>query len=1240
MAVILATFVALAVCWCPSQSLTTVYIDGAEGNDSLECLTFSSTETPCQSLSFVSENLTQRLFVHIEILGDVLNLTRAVDFTDYSNLTICGSGTNNTLYCNESEAGLEFVRVTNLTMYSLTVKNCGTPRPSTSTQNHTLLLLPVAVYVLNCTHVSLQAVDFVSSNGTGLSIYDTNGTVDIVHCNFINNSVSNKNSSGGGGVHIEFTICSPGIVENCDSNRSSRNNNSRYYILNCTFTNNSAHSPKQAHMFVPPSQQSSVPRLGKGGGLYISIGSDASSNVFLVDSCIFRNNRASYRSAGMIAEFLNSVRHNHVSVVKTHFEGNRCVQTQFSGGGGLDIAFMFYSKFSPEKQQPQNNSFECLYSTFKNNVGHIGGGTEICTTKEMNHLFLSTILFHECEWIENEAAMGAAVFITPGIWDYTNHGFLPFVTFRDCKFESNFAQQTLTPPMAKGTGVKIQSVGYGALHIIELKVVFKGISQFSNNSGSVIHLSNSVIEFKEGSEVILSNNTSHSGGAVAMYGSSLIQIQNSSTFILTNNRAVSKGGAIYFDSITASRPAYHNCFISSHNFSPVNSTFIFNNNSANYSGSSIFATTFESCALLCSGTNIPTHPQDIMQCIANFYFDHSNDSLSTRPNRFDLEEKSPIQIIPGVETTLLLSATDEANISLSGVVYEASLTDDANNVTLDPAFLQLSSNKIKVEGRNGSTAQLQLFTFDMIVSLNITITECQPGYHYNPSSLMCVCAASEYIGLEGCDPNAYLKQGYWMGYCSGNSNELCTATCPYGYCSYSGTNPEEQYHLLPNASHSLNTDICGPSRTNRLCGECSLGYSLHHNSWKRTCGTEKLCHLGWLFYVLSDILPLTLLFIVVLVLNISFTTGNANCFVLYGQLLSSLAFKESIHFPYAVKVIKDIVIYPYNILNLNFLNVESLSYCLWKNATFLQAVMIDYLTVGFALVLVLGTIFVAKYQYIVTKIFSKFQKRSSFLIHGISAFFVLCYSQATTATFHILHYSCLYSAHVECKVKVVNRAGHLNYLEGEHVPYAIVAIFVLLFMVVIPPLLLLTYPLVFNLFGLCNLSETKLVTMIWRMMPIHFLDAFQSSFKDKYRFFAGLYFLYRVAILAPFVCAQSRLAFYSIAQVLLTLILTAHSILQPHKERKQNIVDSLLFANLCLINAITLYYYGTTEVFGPLTSEYLISTLAVVQSLLVILPLVVAVIVCAMEWRLSTKKRDFEELPSLRSDEKNPLIRK
>ena len=604
---------------------------------------------------------------------------------------------------------------------------------------------------------------------------------------------------------------------------------------------------------------------------------------------------------------------------------------------------------------------------------------------------------------------------------------------------------------------------------------------------------------------------------------------------------------------------------------------------------------------------------------------------------FELKETSPIKLFPGSERYIQLSASDEAQNSLHNLVYAASVTNP--NVSIDSAFRQVSNNTVKVNGREGDRTELKLFTADVFLSIDVTLTSCQPGYHYSNSSRKCECVSSEYFGLEGCDPNVYLRQGHWMGYCSlGNgSRELCTAFCPYGYCSYAKMNPGAKRHVLPNDSNSLNSDICGPNRANRLCGECSPGYSRYHNSWKHRCGSERLCYLGWLFYILSDLLPLTIFFIVVvLALNISFTTGNANCFVLYGQLLGSLAFNgnDSIQFSPVANLIQGIVTFPYNSFNMNFFALESLSFCLWKSASFLESMMMNYVTVGFALALVFLTIIVAKYRYVQAKIFFRLQHRKSVLIHGLSAFFILCYSQAVRTSFHILNPSCLYSANFHCRVKVVHLAGHLTYFEGEHIPYAIAAILVFLFMIIIPPLLLVSYPLVFKLFGHCNLSETKLVNILWRMMPIQFLDAFQSSFKDKYRFFAGLYFLYRAAILAMFVFSQTWLTFYSNVQLLLTIILTVHSILQPHKERKHNIVDSLLFANLCLINAITLYYYASTEVLGRFKSnEVLINVLAILQAVLIILPLLLGTTLLVVEWRVSRKKgKDYDELPSLHID--------
>ena len=51
---------------------------------------------------------------------------------------------------------------------------------------------------------------------------------------------------------------------------------------------------------------------------------------------------------------------------------------------------------------------------------------------------------------------------------------------------------------------------------------------------------------------------------------------------------------------------------------------------------------------------------------------------------------------------------------------------------------------------------------------------------------------------------------------------------------------------------------------------------------------SSLCNYGILFYFLSELLPLTLLFITILVMNISFTSGAVNGFILFAQVIDLL----------------------------------------------------------------------------------------------------------------------------------------------------------------------------------------------------------------------------------------------------------------------------------------------------------------------------------------------------------------
>ena len=245
-------------------------------------------------------------------------------------------------------------------------------------------------------------------------------------------------------------------------------------------------------------------------------------------------------------------------------------------------------------------------------------------------------------------------------------------------------------------------------------------------------------------------------------------------------------------------------------------------------------------------------------------------------------------------------------------------------------------------------------------------------------------------------------------------------------------------------------------------------------------------------------------------------------------------------------------------------------------------------------------------------------------------------------TFHILNYFCLYSTKFHCEVKVVHRMGYMTYLDGEHIKYACIAVFFLIFMIIIPPLLLLFYPLMFKLLGYCNLSESKLTSVLWRVMPIQLLDAFQSSFKDELRFFAGFYFIYRAMVLGAFAYTPTALQFYSIVQLQLLLVLAIHAIFQPYKERKHNVIDALLFTNLAIINGITLYNLADNEFAGRFRSKVAITVVALIQCVLILLPFLCVLVISIMMLRKRRRNGNDsnDELPPLRSMESEPLIQK
>ena len=159
--------------------------------------------------------------------------------------------------------------------------------------------------------------------------------------------------------------------------------------------------------------------------------------------------------------------------------------------------------------------------------------------------------------------------------------------------------------------------------------------------------------------------------------------------------------------------------------------------------------------------------------------------------------------------------------------------------------------------------------------------------------------------------------------------------------------------------------------------------------------------------------------------------------------------------------------------------------------------------------------------------------------------------------------------------------GEIEYFGGHHLRYAFPAIFCLIFVLVIPPVVLIMYPSTYKILAFFKINESVLITMVANFLPLGrlkpLLDSFQSCFKDNMRFFAALYFVYRLAILAASIFAVNPGQMYIICSVIFISILLFHALAQPYQVMWHNVIDMFIFGSLAVISCLTLY--NVTQIF-------------------------------------------------------------
>ena len=346
---------------------------------------------------------------------------------------------------------------------------------------------------------------------------------------------------------------------------------------------------------------------------------------------------------------------------------------------------------------------------------------------------------------------------------------------------------------------------------------------------------------------------------------------------------------------------------------------------------------------------------------------------------------------------------------------------------------------------------------------------------------------------------------------------------PYCYSNYvrNSTSGKCEYTSpLPCYLEPMNmyTNTCAANTAVSICGSCEDGYSVPINLPNKCVQCDDPL-IGWILFVIIQLLPVTVMVLLIIVLNIQLTSGTFNALVFYSQILTtvypSLTLNTIFGNPLCnsnINLLKLFLI-PFNILNLDFtLFLGPYPLCISSATTPLEAVLFRYVIGLYPLVLLLLlyvwiTLYNKGYKVIVLitrpihRLLARFWRMTNIepsLPHSIASIYLLCFMQLAATSFTVIHFAI---------------GNNYDSIWSCCLAAGIFAIIVLILLVLIPMLYIQLYPfkLFHKLLECLRLNKLQILTSLG--------DVFTGPYKNgttnklDYRYFAGIYLLLRIIIL-------------------------------------------------------------------------------------------------------------------------------
>ena len=388
-------------------------------------------------------------------------------------------------------------------------------------------------------------------------------------------------------------------------------------------------------------------------------------------------------------------------------------------------------------------------------------------------------------------------------------------------------------------------------------------------------------------------------------------------------------------------------------------------------------------------------------------------------------------------------------------------------------------------------------------------------------------------------------------------NESCNLT----YCSE--RNPP--YKLPCPKDYFSYSERCYDNYTGVCFMNCeSKGVPLNSLDECVNCGNH-----GLLIFIGIEILPITIMVLLIIIFNIQLTNGSINGVVFYTQLITinvSMYFKLSTKNPLYLSKI------PCNIFNLDmttFLINHPL--CITRNMSPLGAISFWYV-IGFypLLLLLLLYVWITLYDkgykcvVFITRPFHRCMARfwsmtgvEPSFTHSIASIYILCFTQLAATSFKILS--------LDPKTATFYYDMQQIYFYGTHGLAGSFAILVLLFLIVLPTLTILLYPFKwFQKLLDCLRLRKQLLISLGDVLTGPYKNGTENTY--DYHFMAGLYLLARIIILSQFIYGYYSIFAIPISQACCSFLLAVIVII--FRPFQRNIHSFTEFLILLVVMAI------------------------------------------------------------------------